>query len=282
MAITIFLLSMAVVAGVCCWFLQKWLGKAYVRYQQAFKKQASERLDEFFLFVDPAQLWLANIALCMVLMALVYVLAGSGVLSVFSGVMGLLVPQYGIGRIRKLRLQRFDEQLPDLLQALAGALRAGAGLQSALKHIVAQSPAPLSQEFGLMLRQQRMGIGFEQALADLYRRMPFEGTGLVVSALTIAAQSGGNLAETLESIASTLRARLRLLSRVQALTSQGRLQAWIMAGLPPVLAIVLHYLDPDSMRALWETPAGWSVVAAIVTMEVLGIWFIRRIVSITI
>src|SRR3546814_1669564 len=105
----------------------------------------------------------------MVLMAVVYVLAGSGVLSAFSGVTGLLVPQYVIGRIRKLRLQRFDEQLPDLLQALAGALRAGAGLQSALKHIVAQSPAPLSQEFGLMLRQQRMGIGFEQALADLYR-----------------------------------------------------------------------------------------------------------------
>src|SRR5690606_6152700 len=234
MVVILFLLSTTVVASVFCWFLQKWLSKAYVRSQRAFHKQASERLDEFFLFVDPAQLWLANLALCMVLMAIVYMLTSGVALTLFSGATGLLLPQYGIGRVRKRRIQRFDEQLPDLLQALAGALRAGAGLQSALRHIVAQSPAPLSQEFGLLLRQQRMGIGFEQALADLYCRMPFEGTGLVVSALTIAAQSGGNLAETLESIAATLQARLRLLSRVQALTSQGRLQAWIMAALPPV------------------------------------------------
>src|SRR3546814_8645364 len=75
-----------------------------------------------------------------------------GVLLAFSGVTGLLVPQYVIGRIRKLRLQRFDEQLPDLLQALAGALRAGAGLHSALTHIVAHSPAPLSPAFGLIDR----------------------------------------------------------------------------------------------------------------------------------
>src|SRR3546814_16451102 len=118
--------------------------------------------------------------------------------------------------------------------------------------MVGHAPVAVSQGFGRRLGQQRRGIGCEQALVDLYRRMPFEGTGLVVSALTIAAQSGGNLAETLESIAATLRARLRLLSRVQALTSQGRMQAWIMAGLPPVLAIVLPYLDPDSMRARSE------------------------------
>ncbi|NYT85856.1 type II secretion system F family protein [Pollutimonas harenae] len=280
MTIFFFLLSTTILFGVCCWFLQKWLSKAYVRYQRAFQRQTSERLDEFFLFVDPAQLWMANLSLCTVLIAVVYGLTGGVAWAVLSGVISLLLPQYGIGRLRKRRVRRFDEQLPDLLQALAGALRAGAGLQSALRHIVAQSPAPLSQEFGLILRQQRMGVGFEQALADLYRRMPFEGTGLVVSALTIAAQSGGNLAETLEGIAATLRARLRLLDRVQALTSQGRLQAWIMAGLPPILAIVLHYLDPDAMQALWKTPAGWSVLATVVVMEVVGIWFIRRIVAI--
>lgn len=282
MAIFIFLVAVAVLVGMCWWFLQKWLGVVYVHYQQAFQKQASKRLDEFFLFVDPAQLWLANLAICLLLMAVVYGLTGGLVMTVVSGASGLLLPQYVIGRLRRRRLQRFDEQLPEMLQALAGALRAGAGIQSALRHIVAQSPAPLSQEFGLMLRQQRMGISFEQALADLYRRMPFEGTGLVVSALTIAAQSGGNLAETLESIAATLRARLRLLSRVQALTSQGRMQAWIMAGLPPVLAVVLHYLDPDAMAALWETPAGWAVLLTVAVMEGIGIWLIRRIVAIQI
>ena len=280
MASFVFLLSMAIGVGAGCWLLQIWFGKVYTNYRQAFKQQASDRLGEFFLFVDPGQIWMSTMGLCVVIMVLVYVATEGLVLAFLSGLFCLLVPQYLIRRFRKKRLQRFDEQLPELLQALAGALRAGAGLQSALRHIVAQSAPPLSQEFGLMLRQQRMGMSFEQALADLYRRMPFEGLGLVVSALTIAAQSGGNLAEILESIAATLRARLRLLGRIQALTSQGRLQAWIMAALPLVLAVAFHFLDPDTMRALWETPAGWSIVAAIVVMEGVGIMFIRKIVAI--
>jgi tight adherence protein B len=163
---------------------------------------------------------------------------------------------------------------------LAGALRAGAGVQSALRHIVPQSPAPLAQEFGLMLREQRMGVSFEHALAALYRRMPTEGAALVVSCLTIAAQSGGSLAETLDGIADALRARLHLLGRIQALTSQGRMQAWVMAGLPFALALALSYLDPESMSALWGSPLGWAVLAVVGMLEFMGILFIRRIVNI--
>src|SRR5690606_41118621 len=114
------------------------------------------------------------------------------------------------------RGRRFHQQLPDLLMALASALRAGSGLQSALRHIVAQSPSPLAQEFGFMLRQQRMGVAFDQALADLYGRMPSEGTSLVVSSLTIAAHSGGGVAEVLERIAATLAAGLQQIGRGQA------------------------------------------------------------------
>lgn len=278
--VILFLLCVAVIAGVGSWFFQSMAGRAYKRYQHAFKKEASERLSEFFLFLDPAQLWVANLALCAAAMALVYVLTGLGVLAALSGAMALFAPQYGLKKLRQKRLQRFDEQLPDLLQALSGALRAGAGIQAALRQIVLQSPAPLAQEFGLLLREQRMGVSFDQALANLYRRMPAEGTSLVVSSLSIAAQTGGSLAETLEKIAVTLRARLHLLGRVQTLTSQGRLQAWIMACLPLALAVVLHRLDPDSMKALWETPAGWSVLAIIIAMEAAGIMLIRRIVNI--
>src|SRR5690606_42092556 len=109
MAFFIFLSGTAVLVGVCWWFLQKWLGQAYVRYQRAFQQQASKRLDEFFLFVDPAQLWLANLAICLVLMAIVYGLTGGVVMAVVSGVSGLLLPQYVLGRMRRRRLLRFDE-----------------------------------------------------------------------------------------------------------------------------------------------------------------------------
>ncbi|UYO92291.1 type II secretion system F family protein [Pollutimonas sp. M17] len=278
--IEVFILGVAGAMAVLSWYLMQSLGGAYARYRQAFKQQASERMGEFFLFLDPSQLWLANLAAGAVVSLAGYIAFGNAWLSAAAGAAALAAPQYGIRRVRLRRLRNFDRQLPDMLMALSGALRAGSGMQAALRHIVAQSPIPLSQEFGLMLRQQRMGVPFEHALGGLYRRMPTEGMGLLASSLKIAAQSGGNLAETLEGIADTLRARLHLLGRIHALTSQGRLQAWIMACLPAVLALALHYLDPAAMAALWETPLGWSVLGIIVLLEAVGIFFILRIVSI--
>jgi tight adherence protein B len=175
---------------------------------------------------------------------------------------------------------RFEQQLPDLLLSLAGALRAGAGLQSALQTIVAQSPEPLAQELGLVLKEQRVGVPLEQALSSLRQRMPGEGTQLLVSALVIALHTGGNLAETLERIGHTLRARLHLLGRIDALTAQGRMQAWVMAGLPLMLGLVLTGLEPDAMQILWYTPLGWGVLMLVAVLELSGIWLIRRIVRI--
>jgi len=163
---------------------------------------------------------------------------------------------------------------------LAGALRAGAGLQPALQHIVSQSLPPLSQEFSLMLREQRLGLGFQDALRQLHQRMPTESCGLVVSALGIAAQTGGGLADTLESIAQTLRARQHWLGRVRALTAQGRMQSHIMAGLPVCLLLVLSRLEPEAMALMWQTWYGWLVLLAICGLEGLGIVWIRRVAAI--
>lgn len=278
MILTLFSVFMFVV--LLSWLLQNYFGKAYVRYQQAFTQAASARLGEFFLFLDPAQLWLLTLVAGVGLVALVWMLSGVIWVAISVGVLVMILPQYSVKRYRITRLRRFDQQLPDLLLALAGAMRAGSGMQMALRHIVMQSPAPLSQEFGLMLREQRMGLAFEDAVANLYRRMPTEGTGLVVSSLTIAAQSGGSLAETLERIAATLQARLQLLGRIHALTSQGRMQAWVMGALPFLLALVLYYLDPVSMQALWLTSSGWVVILLVVVLELTGVFFIRRIVNI--
>lgn len=274
------LLSVFLFVVILSWLVQNYLGKTYLRYQQAFTQAASVRLGEFFLFLDPSQLWLLTLMTGAGLMALVWLISGLIWVAISTGVLVVILPQYSVKKYRLTRLRRFDQQLPDLLLALAGAMRAGSGMQMALRHIVMQSPAPLSQEFGLMLREQRMGLAFEQAVANLYQRMPTEGTGLVMSTLTIAAQSGGGLAETLERIAATLQARLQLLGRIHALTSQGRMQAWVMGALPFLLAMVLYYLDPVSMQALWQTPSGWMVIFLVLALELTGVFFIRRIVAI--
>lgn len=271
------------VFGITCiaiWCVQIWVQTGFVRYQRAFTIQASKDLGDMFLFLDPKQVWIASLLLCGLSAFIAYVFAGSLLFAIALSAVMLFAPPYALTHARRRRLEKLEHQLPDLLLALAGALRSGTSMQAALRHSAEHMATPLSQELGLMLREQRMGVPFEQALANLYQRAPTESLSLLVSALNIAAQSGGSLAETLERMSVSLRTRLHLLGRIRALTSQGRMQAWIMAGLPVALAVVLHWLDPDAMSALWFTPGGWVVLLAVVILEVVGMFFIRRIVRI--
>jgi len=266
--------------SLTAWLIGRVGRRAMRRYRDAFTAEARVRMGEMFLFIDPGQVWTMRLLLCSGAGVVAIWFSGSIVLTVLAAVVAWAVPHWVSGCWRRARLRRFDEQLPDTLSALGAALQAGSALQGALRVIVAETGAPLGQEFGLLLREQRLGVPFEQALANLHARMPSESTGLVVAVLRIAAQTGGNLADTLERIAVTLRARLHLQGRIQALTSQGRMQAWVVASLPPLLALVLDQLEPEAMALLWHTPMGWMVLIAVAVLEGLGIYLIRRIVTI--
>jgi len=269
------------IAGLA-WHLLLRIERAWMQYQDRMRDETRRTLDASFLFLDMAQLQPVVAGAALVLMLVVAWLAGRwwGIVPVLIGL--LAMPPLVLRRVRRRRAQRFDAQLPDLLQALAGALRAGAGVQPALRHLVAQSAPPLSQEFGLLLREQRLGLSFQDALQQLRVRMPTESCGLIVSALAIAARTGGSLADTLENIAGTLRARQHWLGRVEALTAQGRMQSRIMAGLPVVLALVLARLEPEAMALLWQTWYGWIVLLAILVLEGLGLYWIRRVATVEI
>jgi tight adherence protein B len=278
----VFLTVLFAGVGMAClaWLVQAGLKVAYARYRIRFTDQAHTHLSEVFLFLDPLHLWFLTLFASIVAGLLVFGLTQSIAMAFMSGGMALMCPPWLMARLRQRRNARFEHQLPELLLSLAGALRAGAGLQSALQTLVTQSPAPLAQELGLVLKEQRVGVSLEQALSGLRKRMPGEGTQLLVSALVIALHTGGNLAETLERIGHTLRARLHLLGRIDALTAQGRMQAWVMAGLPVLLGLVLTGLEPEAMQVLWHTPLGWGVLVLVAVLEFSGIMLIRKIVRI--
>ncbi|HCP76593.1 MAG: pilus assembly protein [Pusillimonas sp.] len=267
------------IAGLAL-LVQTGLKLAYSRYRARFTDQAHVQLSEVFLFLDPVQLWLLTLFSSVAAGLVAYSLAQSFALALIVAGLALFWPPGLMRWLRQRRQAQFERQLPDLLLSLAGALRAGAGLQSALQTIVTQSPVPIAQELGLVLKEQRVGVSLEHALSGLRQRMPGEGTQLLVSALIIALHTGGNLAETLERIGHTLRARLHLLGRIDALTAQGRMQAWVMAGLPVFLGLVLTALEPDAMQVLWHTPLGWGVLTLVGVLEISGIFLIRKIVRI--
>lgn len=280
MAILTLMAASGLFAALGAWLVLQWVQQEYARYRAAFQHDTVHGLADFFLFMDPGQLWGVNLLLAGVLAALVFAFSGQLLAAGVAAGMALAFPRWLLAWARRRRLARIDGQLPDFLLALAGALKAGAGLQAGLRQVVPHTSRPLAQELGLLLQQQRMGLAFEEALDSLHRRVATESVGLVIAAIKVAGQTGGSLAETLERISSTLRTRLQLLGRIRALTSQGRMQAWIMAGLPVVLAVALHGLDPEAMGKLWSSVAGWVVLVLVITLEAVGIFLVRRIVEI--
>lgn len=280
MAILILTLASGLSAAVAAWVALRVLQKEYARYRAAFQHETVHGLADFFLFLDPAQLWGVNVVLAMVLAALPLAIGAHFLPAAGVALAALALPRWALAWARRRRCRRIDEQLPDFLLALAGALRAGSGLQAGLRLVARHAHRPLAQELGLLLQQQRMGLAFNDALDALHGRVATESVGLVVAAIKVAGHTGGSLAETLERISLTVRTRLQLLGKIRALTSQGRMQAWIMACLPIMLAFALHALDPEAMAQLWRSAMGWAVLLLVAVLEFVGVYLVRRIVDI--
>ena len=142
------------------------------------------------------------------------------------------------------------------------------------------SSPPISQELALVVREQRLGVAFEDAIDHLARRVPSQDVQLVSSALRISREVGGNLGETVARLGHTIRKRLMMEQKIQALAAQGRLQGMVMTILPALVVFALLQIEPQAVGALFNTIRGWAVLAIAILFEVLGYFWIRKIVSI--
>ncbi|MBW8843554.1 MAG: type II secretion system F family protein [Burkholderiales bacterium] len=272
------LLTLLVLGAVL--LLMVWGRAAFVTWRQRFTEKARVSLADMFVFIDPAALFKLNLAAFVALPLLTWVVTQSGFMAVLAALAGAVMPRVTWAVLRRRRMDRLILQLPDGLTMMSGAMRAGAGLQAALELVVKESPAPLSQEFSVLLREQRLGLPLEESLRGLSERLNMEDINLFVSALTIAKEVGGNLSEILERLASTLRAKAVMEGKIKALTSQGKLQGIVVGLLPIFLAGVLYAMDPVAMTPMFTTYYGWGTMAVIGVLLMLGGVFIRKIVSI--
>lgn len=256
------------------------LRSAYQKWREQFTENARVSLEDMFLFIDPRALFRVNVALFLLLPLLAWLATGAVFFAVVAGIAGAIFPRVAWVVMRNRRLAKLVLQLPDALTMMAGSLRAGASLQQALDMAVKESPAPISQEFSLLLREQRLGLALEDSLRGMAQRLKIEDIDLFVSAMTIAKEVGGNLSEILERLATTLRAKAVMEGKIKALTSQGKLQGIIVGLLPVFLAGILYVMDPVSMTPLFTTYYGWAVMAGVFVMLALGGFFIKKIVTI--
>lgn len=257
-----------------------WARTAYAGWQARFTETARVSMADMFLFLDPGSLFKLNLAMFVGLPLLTWLLSGSVFIAVLAALLGAVLPRLAWAVMRKRRQEKLVLQLPDGLTMMAGAMRAGAGLQAALDLVVKEMPPPLTQEFSVLLREQRLGLPLEESLRGMSERLKLEDVNLFVSALTIAKEVGGNLSEILERLASTLRAKAVMEGKIKALTSQGKLQGIVVGALPVFLAGILYSMDPVAMRPMFTTVYGWATMAVIAVLLLLGGLFIRKIVSI--
>jgi tight adherence protein B len=211
------------------------------------------------------------------------------VLGALFAILGFNIPRVYIGFRARKRLRDFENQLSDTLNLWVNALRSGYSVLQSMEAIATELPPPVSVEFERVVQEVRLGLSVPQALENLLRRVPSEDLDLVVTAVNIQREVGGNLAEVLDTISFTIRERVRIKGEIRTLTAQGRLSGWIISFLPIVLALILFVINPDYMEQLWiredpiilgSLPCGWIVIGVGLIMIGIGMAVIQKIVNI--
>jgi len=190
------------------------------------------------------------------------------------------LPLLYVIRRRGQRFRRFEEQLPEAIDMLASALRAGHSLMTAIGFMGQEFREPLSGEFRKCFEEQNYGVDLRTALLNLGARMAIQDLRIFIAAVLIQKESGGNLAEVLEKVATTSRERFRLRKQVQVHTAQGRMTGWILSILPVALGFAMYLVHPEGISLLWTHPIGLKLLYTAIVMNVLGALAIRKIVRI--
>jgi tight adherence protein B len=267
---TVFFLALLVLAV---------LQRAFRQYEARYVTKSLRDLSGMFLFLEPGQLMLLNLAAMLLLAALGFWLGGP-LLCGLAGVLGFFTPLLSTRFYRARRIQRFDGQLTEALQQMANALRAGLTFHQTVEQVGKESQPPLRQEFGLFTKEVKLGVPVDEALVNLASRVGSEDLELVATSTNIARQLGGNMAEMFETIAATIRERFRLEGKIRALTSQGKLQGLIVASMPLWVGLFLDWYRPDLMEPMFERAYGYILVGAIALLEAIGFVLVRKIVAI--
>jgi len=201
---------------------------------------------------------------------------------IFAAIAGLLLggaPLFYVLHKRRQRFSKFEQELPEALDLMVSALRAGHSLVSALGLVAQESPDPIGVEFRICFDEQNYGLELRTAMSNLLARVPLQDLRIVVTAILIQKESGGNLAEVLDKVAHVIRERYRLKRQVRVHTAQGRMTGWILSFLPIVLGVALYLIRPDAMSLLWRNPIGLKMLYASAALTVTGALIIRKIVN---
>ncbi len=255
-----------------------------------FKKRSEQEemarlLDLMFIVIAPERLKLFYLLYLLGLFGLAILFFAPSVGgSVFFGflfvTLGWTLPRRTLTIMHRRRIKKFVIQMVDGLSLMSNGLRSGLNVPQALQIVTEELPNPISQEFGLVLSQNKLGVTLEDAMSNLSIRMPADDIEMFTTSVNILKETGGNLAETFDTISVTIRERIKVESKISAMVSQGVLQGVIVVLMPFALAAVLYAVDPERISPMFTTIPGWALLLVMMTLQFLGGFAIWKIVQI--
>lgn len=209
-----------------------------------------------------------------------YLVLGSPVIAALAFVAGGYLPFFYVRWRKGRRIRQLESQLPDAIDLIARAVRAGHPLSAGLGMAAEEAPDPLASEFRITFEEQRFGLPFEEALLGLGDRVEVVDIRILITAILVQREVGGNLSEILEKIAETMRARFTLKRQVRVYTAQGRMSGYTLAALPILVGLAISLINPAYMQTLFNEPIGRAMLGGAAILQGMGFLWIRKIVNI--
>lgn len=259
-------------------------------YAGEYSEDTAHQFEDIFLFIPPRRIAEIGWAIAGAVFVLMFLLGGNlqspqGIgrglaLGFVFSVPCLRLPRWLLAHLKRRRLLKFNEQLVDTLVSMSNALKAGFSIMQAFESVVKTGQNPISQEFSVFLQQTRLGVNFTEAMQNMEQRVGSDDLTLVVLAIETARKTGGNLTEIFTKISRTIRERMRIETRIRTLTAQGRLQGWVVGLMPLLIGVAMFLIDPGMMVPFLRSMVGMLCIVGVLCLLCMGMFFIRKIISI--
>ena len=216
-------------------------------------------------------------------------LAGALIANVYLGVLwvtvpvaivGAMLPYFVLSTFRKRRVSKFEEQFPEAIELISRSMRAGHAFATGIKMAADELPEPAGPEFKLLYERQNFGAQMPDALRSFAERIPTIDARFFVTAVLTQREAGGNLSEILDRLAGVMRERFRIRREVQTRSAHGRMTAYVLAAMPPALAVMMVFINPAQMQLLVTDPMGIRIIIGAVVLQIIGTLLVRKIVDI--
>lgn len=254
------------------------LGRLFPR--RTYFERMQKQLVQAHIFFRAEEFFGLSLVVSLATFLLIFLLMGNMLPALLLGIIAYMLPGFYVKTKKKKRSKNLNRQLPEALGIIANGLRAGYSFPQAMDVVSREMVPPISEEFGRIIRENRLGKPMEEVLREFSERADDEDIDIFITALIIQKQVGGNLAEVLNKIEHTIRERVRIKGEITTLTAQQKLSGVILVLLPIAVAFVIFLISPDYISLLFQELIGWILVGIAIVLMIIGIIIITKIVNI--